>query len=102
MQHAFNIYPALLILTPVVSEETISIETQNDWVSETERYFPNCTQTYWGNCLVNDTQKQFMFRFTKDEQACPVQELLHGRLNVLEPTKFKGKHYTITYIPVLN
>jgi hypothetical protein len=105
MHHAFNIYPALLVLTPVAQLEplgkTNSFE-EREGSSATERHFTTCPQTYWGNCLYNENHTQLMFGFRKDPQACPVHEQIDGRLNVLEPTKFKGKHYTITYIPVLN
>ena len=105
MKRAFNIYPALFVLTPVRQEETV--ETGNmlkgvEGTSETEHYFTSYPQTYWGNCLYNADQTQLMFGLNTDLKACPVQTQLDGRLNILEPAKFKGEHYTITYIPVLN
>jgi hypothetical protein len=104
MLHAFNIYPALLVLTPVKTQETPITqekERENSWC-EDDRHFPSCPQTYWGNCVSNDHHTQLMFSNGMDAEVCPIQKTINGKWNVLEPKKFKGKHYTITYIQVLN
>jgi hypothetical protein len=105
MIHAFNIYPALLVLTPVAQRNIPELEQQEEedtWVAENDGYFTSCPQTYWGDCIFTADQKQLMLSRRNDVRACPVQEKINGRMNVLEPAKFKGQHYTITYIPVLN
>jgi hypothetical protein len=105
MLHAFNIYPSLFVLTPVTEDEMAHMDQQkeeNNWGAENDRYFTSCPQTYWGACIVTASQKQLMVGCANDERACPVQENINGRPNMLEPAKFKGNRYTITYIPVLN
>ena len=93
MKHAFNIYPALFILTTVMQEETIQLSEQT-----CEKW----RQTFWGDCLFNESHTQLVLRFESDMKVCPDQELFDGKLNVLQPAKFKGERYAITYIPVLN
>jgi hypothetical protein len=104
MLHAFNIYPALLVLTPV--QEDLPREEdeaeESTWAKEEDRYFTNYPQTYWGDCLFTAQHKQLMLSSRNDAHACPVQERINGKPNILEPAKFKGHNYTITYIPVLN
>jgi hypothetical protein len=105
MKHAFNIYPALLVLTPMQPEAAFQLNDERcqlEGTTENDRYFTSCPQTYWGDCLFNGEQKQLLIGEKKDKEACPVQGSIGGRLNVLEPAKFKGDRYTITYIPVLN
>jgi hypothetical protein len=105
MKHAFSIYPALLVLIPVKVQETIPPANRMDeteWGTEPDQYFTSCPQTYWGTCLFNGDKVQLMYVTNEDKKVCPVQSMLGGRLNALEPTKFKGQQYTITYIPVLN
>ena len=105
MLHAFNIYPALFVLTPVESGDTNQLDQRNNeqsWIAETDSYFTSCPHTYWGDCVITSNTKQLMVACRNDAQPCPVQEKIDGKLNVLEPAKFKGQHYTVTYIPVLN
>jgi hypothetical protein len=105
MKHAFHIYPALFVLIPVKVGETIQPENaikENEWNVDPDQYFTSCPQTYWGNCIITGDQKQFLFQSREEKRACPVQSMIDGRLNILEPSKFKGQHYTITYVPVLN
>jgi hypothetical protein len=105
MKHAFNIYPALLVLTPVRLDETVGLTTQfkdSEGTLESERYFTSYPQTYWGNCIVHEDQTQLIFGSKKEKSNYPKLNLSNGRKNFLEPAKFKGKNYTITYIPVLN
>lgn len=105
MKHAFHIYPALLVLIPVEVEEAIQPESrikEDDWNIDPDQYFTSCPQTYWGKCLISGDQKQILYGIGDEPKACPVQSMLGGRLNFLEPSKFKGERYTITYVPVLN
>ena len=108
MKHAFNIYPALFILTPVQRAEAALVEGNecNDdraWAREEERYFTSYPQTYWGNCLLNASRTQLILPFSKGEnKGCPVFELNETPQNLLQPAKFRGNRYTITYLPVLN
>jgi hypothetical protein len=104
MTHAFNIYPALFILTPVRQEGTIH---RNDHAFGDEQYrceregnFRSCPRTFWGDCLFNESHTQFVLRFETNSKSCP--ELLDTKLKPLDPAKFRGTRYTITYIPVLN
>jgi len=75
---------------------------KEDLNSDADQYFTSCPQTYWGKCLITGNQKQILFGTNEEKEACPVQLVLHGKVNILEPSKFKGKRYTITYVPVLN
>jgi hypothetical protein len=104
MKHAFNIYPALLVLTPVKMEQAVELGNQFniEGPPEADQYFSCCPQTYWGNCVFKADHSQFMFGTRTEAKVCPIQPQLGGRSNILEPAKFKGKDYTITYIPVLN
>ena len=105
MLHAFNIYPALFVLTPVAEGEMTHLDQEakeDSWAAETDRYFTSCPQTYWGSCIVTANQKQLMLGCANDDRVCPVQEKINGRSIMLEPSKFKGERYTITFIPVLN
>ena len=105
MKHAFHIYPALFVVIPVEIGEAIHPENsikETEWNSDPDQYFTSCPQTYWGKCLITGDQKQILYGVSEEKKACPVQSMLGGRLNILEPAKFKGEHYTITYVPVLN
>jgi hypothetical protein len=105
MKHAFHIYPALFVLIPVEVEEAIQPVSQikeHEWNADPDQYFTSCPQTYWGKCLITGDQKQMLFGTHEEQKACPVQLMLGGRHNILEASKFKGRHYTITYVPVLN
>jgi hypothetical protein len=103
MLHAFNIYPALFVITPTTESDTIVEQHQeSSWVAENDRYFTCCPQTYWGDCIFQADTKQLMVCCRNDARPCPVQEKINGKINLLEPAKFKGARYTITYIPVLN
>ena len=108
MKHSFNIYPALFILTPVQVNDAIPPNSHegNDetaWTCEAERYFTSCPQTYWGNCIFNASHTQLILSFNnKEMNDCPVLDLVPGTHKILQPAKFRGKHYTITYIPAEN
>jgi len=105
MKHAFNIYPALLVLTPVRTQQAVELGHQFQQIEgapEADQYFSCCPQTYWGNCVFKADQTQFMFGSRTEAKICPIYPHLGGRSNILEPAKFKGPNYTITYIPVLN
>ncbi len=105
MKHAFHIYPALFVVIPIEVGEAIQPENsikESEWNSDPDQYFTSCPQTYWGKCLITGDQKQILYGVLEEKKACPVQATLGGRLNILEPTKYKGEHYTITYVPVLN
>ena len=93
MKHAFNIYPALFIITPVRQEQIIEVSDQG---------YGKWRQTFWGDCLFNESHTQLVLRFESDMKAYPDKEVFDDKLNVLKPAKFKGKRYAITYIPVLN
>jgi hypothetical protein len=86
MKHAFNIYPALLILTPAMRADTIQ---PLDHVSGKD-------------CHFNENHTHPILRFDVDMDACLLLELLDEKLIQLKPTKYKGNRYAITYIPVLN
>jgi len=106
MEHAFNIYPALFILTPIMQEHTIQINLQakNQEASGNGREgcFRNWPQSFWGDCLFNESHTQFVLRFENNMKGCPVQKHLDEKINALKPSKFKGKRYAITFIPVMN
>ena len=107
MRHAFRIYPALLIITPVMQEQTTQTNDLACWNEKPsnyvrEAYFTSWPQTYWGDCVINESRTLLVLRFKNEMNAGPVEELLDGKLKVVEPAKLKGKRFTITYVPVLN
>ena len=100
MKHAFNIYPALLVITPVDVQE--SSLPEGEWPADSDQSLANCPQTYWGDCVCNEKYTQLMFTVKGKTEACLVQELIEGKVDVLQPVKFKGNRFLITFIPVSN
>ena len=86
MKRAFNIYPALLMITPVMQEEATQA---TDNVSGKD-------------CLFNENRTQPVLILNTNLDACLLLEMLDEKLVGLRPAKLNGKRYTITYIPVLN
>ena len=107
MIHAFNIYPAWFILTPIMQEQ--SIQTSNHSFSNEKADSNECRenpgnwpQTFWGDCLFNENHTQLVLRFESGINTQTAQKLLDANLPALEPVKYKGERYAMTFVPVLN
>ena len=90
MKHAFNIYPALFILTPLQRAEAALVEGNecNDeraWASEEERYFTSYPQTYWGNCILNASRTQLLNLILKTRPCFQIEQVLHWRTRFSSP-----------------
>ena len=101
MQHEFNIYPALFILTPLMQEQPIHVHARSRG-NVRQSNASGRPQTFWGDCLFDESHTQLVLRYESDESVNLIQENLDERTYGLEPKKFKGGRYAITYIPVTN
>jgi len=105
MRHEFNIYPALFILTPLMQEQPIHAHVRScGYVrqSNASGISKGWPQTFWGDCLFDESHTQLVLRYESDESVNLIQENLDEGSCGLEPRKFKGSRYAVTYIPVTN
>ena len=108
MKRSFEIYPALLRITPrrirkIPGNTLLDFPKKND--EQIERYsghdisFPHI---FYGDCMVNAAHTLVTLTLGKVLKIASPFELPDSILNQLNSQTFQGKDYMITYVPVMN
>ncbi len=108
MKQSFEIYPALFRITPRSKNSIPGINlnnicNENNQCKETDNGSElSHPHVHYGSCVVNVAHTLVTLNFGNVIGNTSEFELPDSLLGRLKSETFKGKHYIISYVPVLN
>jgi len=107
MKKTFKIYPALFILSPVQSnhlaKEKEPAKAKMIFDSHDIYFINGHPQTYYGECQFNADRTMVSLPFNQRPRPFLFMiELPENIFTKVEPKKYKGEKFTLTYISVNN